>query len=652
MRLGNDKGHYRELGGRLNTVTVLLVLGLMALGIRLWELQILRAAEFGGKSDRNRLRIQRLEPPRGVIYGRMGGAAGVVLADNRIARDLMFVPADSVGDPLEVCRKLEDLVGIDAQDLLNEIQRAQDEKQPHRQIVVRKDVPRAVAARVEEYGYALPGVFTLVRPIRRYVYGKTAGQVLGYLGEINVEELRSGATSYALGDLVGRSGLERVYESTLRGKEGRMLVTRYAVGEPQLRTDPYGRPYVENLVDSYGHSLRVEEDILEAAPGGDLHIALDMRLQKKAEELLEGKEGSIVVLDAETGAVLALASVPGFDPTVFVTRSGNRIRQEILTARPYRMLHRAFQENYAPGSIFKILLAAAALEEGLIDENTSHYCTGRFLLAPGERPWHCWNRAGHGEVGVVDALAFSCDVYFYNVGLKLGVDRIKAWSGRFGLGERTGIDLPGEVAGLVPSRSWKEDMLRPSHPREPWEYRWYPGDTINLSIGQGAITTTPLQSAVLMAAMLNGGRRVKPHLRRESATAASQPLLSERTLRVLRKGMRKCVEKGPPAPTGTGREAFIKGIALIGKTGSAQNVSLDLHKPFENEEDIPKELRDHAWFVGGVLDRTPSIAVCVIVEHGHHGSTAAAPLAGELIEYFYQDPISAPEESRVAKAIG
>ncbi|MCH8328582.1 MAG: hypothetical protein IID15_08695, partial [Candidatus Marinimicrobia bacterium] len=247
--------------------------------------------------------------------------------------------------------------------------------------------------RIDEYAYALPGVFTVIRPVRRYVYGQTAGQVLGYLGEIDAQELQRRGEDYRMGDLIGRAGLERLYEDLLHGTEGRMLVTRYATGVPQIRTDPYGRPRVESLVDSYGHDLRVEKAILEPVTGKKLYITLDIRLQARAEKLLEGEQGAIAVLNADTGAVLALASSPGYDPSIFVTRSVSRERQHALHGKPNRMIHRAYQEVYALGSVFKVLLATAALEEGVIDISSTHVCGGVFRITPTDRPWHCWKRS-------------------------------------------------------------------------------------------------------------------------------------------------------------------------------------------------------------------------------------------------------------------
>ncbi len=635
--------------GRVRFLGLAIAVAFCVLAGRLWTLQVLRGAEFRGKSESNRLRIERLESPRGAIHARQGPDRDVVLADNRAARDLVVVPADITIEDELLCRRLADLVGIDPVKLQEQIARARKIREPFKQILIRGDIPATVSARVDEYAYALPGVFTAVRPLRRYVYGKTAGQLMGYLGEINPKELESRKDRYNMGDLIGRAGVERRFEDRLHGEDGRMLVTKFAAGTPQIRTDPYGNPYINNLVDSLGHTLSVEEEVRQARPGEDVYLTLDIDLQATAERLLEGEHGAIVVLNAENGEVLAMASAPGYDPAVFVSDTGGRERGEILTSKPNRMMSRAFQEVYAPGSVFKVMLAAAALEEGVINTSTKFYCPGHFKIAPTGRAWHCWRRQGHGEVNVVDALAFSCDVFFYKVGLELGVDRINEWAKKLGLGQKTGIDLPGEVAGLVPSREWKEALLKPKFPDAEWEYRWYPGDTVNLSIGQGETSVTPLQNAVMMASIVNGGYRIVPHIDRNATPFRSEKLLSDHTLQIVQQGLRKCVEKGPPAPSGTGHEAYIKGIDTLGKTGSAQMVSLAQHEQYKTEEDIPKELRDHAWFVAGVLDHDPKLAICILVEHGHHGSSEAAPRAKDIISSFYESWGQTPP-ARVAAA--
>lgn len=633
-----DEITYSGFSARLKFVGVVIVLCMIILIMRLWTLQIVRWDEYRTLSHGNRVRPQRLESPRGMIYGRNGLEERVILADNRAARDLMFVLAECNIDgitPELVCHRLEQLLHIDEEALLEKIKSADKANQPHRQILIKRDIPTGVSARIEEYSYALPGVFTVVRPVRRYVYGKTGGQILGYLGEINKRELEAKKDRYNIGDLIGRSGVERIFEATLHGTDGEMMVTQYALGVPQLRTDPYGNVHVENIVDSYGHNLMLEAEIQEPISGQDVQITLDIGLQAKAEDMLKGEEGAIVVLNAETGEVLALASSPGYDPSVFVSPQGGRERQEILTGKPNRMINRAFQEVYPPGSTYKVLLAAAALEEDVIDKNTTFSCYGKFRLPNFSRPWHCWKRAGHGKVNVVDALAFSCDVFFYNVGHRLKIEGIKDWSTRFGLGVKTGIDLPGEQPGLIPSPEWKRSVYKNLVPDDPSEWRWYPGETINVSIGQGSCDATPLQISLLMASVINGGYRLEPSLS-ASRLGERTRVMEDDTVAIIREGLLKCIEKGPPAPSGTGYRAKIEGMTVLGKTGSAQIMSLEKHENYATEEDIPKEFRDHAWFMVGVLDREPKIAVCILIENGHHGSSVASPLGKEIIEYFYE----------------
>lgn len=615
---------------RVQSVGVALVAGMAILGLRLWDLQIVHWSDYVHEAECNRLHPERLKAPRGMIYG---PDESVVLADNRPACDLVMVPAECQTAEIEsVCGRLQELLGVDANLLIESIQKTA--RQPYRQITVKQDVTKTELTRVEEFSYALPGVFTVVRPQRRYLYGKTGGQLLGYLGRINQTELDA-LDAYEGDDLIGRSGLEQTYEEQMRGVDGQLVVNVYVEDRrPQLRTDEFGRPYIG--VDSYGHQLAEETEFRkDPQPGRPLFTTLDIDLQRHCEQLLEGEIGAIAVLNAETGAVLTLASTPGYDPSVFVTYGRDRERSEALSARPNPMRNRCFQEMYAPGSVFKVMLATAALEEGVIDEKTTFFCPGHFQINGAGRAWHCWRRSGHGSVSVVDALAFSCDVFFYNVGLRLGIDKISEWSKRMGLNAKTGIDLPQEVEGLIPSQAWKEELLRPLHPQEPWAWKWYPGDTVNVAIGQGEAATTPLQNAVMMAVIVNGGYRVRPYLNRDIGPALSERVVSEKTIEIVRAGMRKCVEKGPPAPSGTGHAAHIPDMTVIGKTGSAQIVGLEQHEDYESEKDIPYALRDHAWFVSGVLDRDPRIAICVLVEHGHHGSSAAAPLAKRVIEYFY-----------------
>jgi penicillin-binding protein 2 len=637
-----EKKRYEGIERRVLHMGLAILLAFSCLGFRLWYLQMVNWRDAQGRDTADlvakyRLRRETLKASRGMIYGR---DPSIVLADNQASCDLMLVPAECT-DPEAVCDRLASLVAITPNELLAKISLAKKQRKSFAQILVKRDISKTDIARVEENSYVLPGVFAMFRPQRRYWYGKTAGQILGYLSEIGPDELERKADEYDMGDLVGRDGLEAKYEDDLRGRSGQILVVRYASGDPQLKTDEFGKPYISK--DSYGRSLKEAQDTgRKPEAGGAIHTTLDIGLQAKAEKLLEGKVGAICVLNAETGEVLAMASNPGYDPSAFINRSRARERMDILQdTTQHPMLNRCFQAAYPPGSVFKVLLASAALQEGAITESSTFNCGGRYTLPTGGRSWGCWQHSGHGGVSVVGALTISCDVFFYNVGLKLGVDKINKYAELMGLGRRSGIDLPKEDKGLVPSPEWKKEIVAKTN-SNPYEQKWYPGDTLNLAIGQGSMSATPLQCSVLMACIINGGRRVRPYINQEIGPDVSEPFLSEKTLEIVRRGMRACVEQ-EGYPSGTGRMARVPGLVVLGKTGSAQMVGNEqLKKKYPKEEDKPYEIRDHAWFVCGVLDQPVKIAVTVLVEHGMHGSTGAAPLAKEVLTYFYGDHKSDP----------
>lgn len=618
---------FEGIEARIQWLGVVFFLSMVALCFQFWRLQILSLGEFTQLAESNRLWQKRLAADRGLIIC----GNGQVMADNRASADVILVPGECPPEKLEdVCGRLEKFLSINGQELREKIHAQR--RTPFTQILVKRDISKADRVRIEERQHILPGVSIIVHPQRRYHFGETAGQLLGYLGEINREELeRWSARGYFLGDLIGKDGLERFYEDELRGRDGYMLVTKYASGQPQLRTDRSGRPVIARR-DTIGHLLNLEAPPVLPVPGNSIYLTLDLELQQKCESILATMPGSIVVLDADTGAVLAMASMPGYDPSVFVTRGSTAERLELLSGtKPNRMTHRAYREIYPPGSVFKIMLAAAALEEHIIDASTRFYCPGYYLLDGKGRRWNCWRRSGHGSMNVIEALAYSCDVFFYNVGRRLDVDRIVFYGHLMGLGVQTGIDLPGEATGLIPSREWKAAL---NADKPAWERQWYPGETINLSIGQGSCTSTPLQNTVMMACIVNGGYRVRPFLNQNRPILRSEKLFSDQTIATVIDGLRMCVEKRS-FPSGTGHLAYIPGLDVIGKTGTAQVVSMTQLAQYKREEDIPYEKRHHAWFTAGVLNRTPRIALTVLIEHGHSGGGTAAPVTKEIIEYFY-----------------
>ncbi len=627
---------------RLFLIMGVIAAGFVVLICKLWYIQIVEGAYHADRSVTQKLHEERLKSPRGVIFTR---DENVLLADTRPARDVIVIPAECES-PDRTAAHLASLLNVDGDALADLLQahldsefRDDEKLLPYGQVFVKRDINRWELGRLSEEIYALPGVHIMVRPERLYLHGTTAGQLLGYLGEINEQELKRLKPEYQIGDVIGKTGLELMYEPTLRGADGSVIVSRYASlhSRPQLSTDDIGVPSV--AIDTRGRRLQ-ETFRQDPVPGKPLRVTLDLELQEEAERLLatadmpEPVVGSLVALNADTGEILAMASSPGFDPNVFVTRGRSDERLELLNDKTRPMENRAYRYTYPPGSVYKIVIAIAALEEGIITADTRHSCNGYYM----GRDLRCWRYkyGGHGSIGVVDALAQSCDVFFYEIGLQLGVDRIHAWSEKLGMGVPTGVDLIGERAGLVPSKDWKREKVGPNG--QPWEYKIYPAEIAMISIGQSFVEATPLQNAHLLALAMNGGHRVTPYINMDRPPRKSERLFSERTGAIIQEGLRQCVER-TKVPSGTGTIAHIDGLDVIGKTGSAQIVNRSVQEKYGAEENIPYKYRDHAWFVAGVLDRDPPLAVCAMVEHGHHGNTAAGPLARDLLRFYYDRPV-------------
>jgi penicillin-binding protein 2 len=645
--------------------------GFVILISRLWYLQIVEGQEYADTSVTQKMHEERLEGPRGRIFAR---DPNVILADTRPARDVIIIPAECDA-PQEVVGRLATILNVDGDGLLDEINahleskfinkgerlngrmfRQSEKLMPYGQVYVKRDISRWELGRLYESIYALPGLHVMVRPQRYYLHGKTAGQLLGYLGEVNDRELAALAPDYKAGDVIGKAGLELLHEAKLHGSDGSVIVSRHAsrFSRPQLSTDDIGTPSV--AIDTRGRRLK-EMFREDSIPGKPLHVTLDLELQQEAERLLASRldahptVGSLVALNADTGEILAMASAPGYDPNAFVSNGRSDERIALLNDEMRPMEHRAYRNQYPPGSVFKIAMAITALEQGIISADTHILCQGSNYKNYGVRCWR-WELGGHQSINVVDALSQSCDIFFYEVGLRMteytvgertkwDVDRIHEWGKNFGLGVPTGVDLLGELSGLVPSMAWKRDSVGPG--AERWEYDIYPAEIAMISIGQSYVEATPLQNAQLMAMVLNGGRRVIPYVNQDAAPdELSEPICSEATIALVQEGLRRCIED-EKTPSGTGTIARIEGLDVLGKTGSAQIVSRSVQEKYGEEENIPYRFRDHAWFVAGVFDREPKLAVCAMVEHGHHGNTAAGPLARELLRFFYERP-SAPDD--------
>jgi penicillin-binding protein 2 len=462
-------------------------------------------------------------------------------------------------------------------------------------------------AKVEVNRVYLPGVSIQIEPKRNYPYGKMMAHMLGYVSEISDEEIKTKEfKSYSPGDFIGRYGLERAYESYLRGIDGEKRVE----------------------VDAMGREVRTL-DIKDSIPGNSLYLNVDLEIQTTVEKAYEGKKGGCIAVEPKTGAVTALVSRPAFDPNKFAGGISKEDWKAIITDKSHPLQNRVTQGRYPPGSTFKILTALKALNSGIINERTSFSCRGGFPF--GNRVFKCWKKGGHGAVSVHRGIVESCDVFFYNVGLKLGIDRIHEIAEEIGLGRATGIDLPSEKNGLVPSSEWK---------KKTYGQPWYEGETLSVSIGQGAVWLTPVQLLQLSVFVANEGVTFKPQIVNRIVSPEGKIIktfepvmktnvkIKKDVIKIIKDGMRGVVNE----PSGTAYGSRIQTINMSGKTGTAQSVG-----------EKGKNLGDHAWFIAYAPAEEPAVAISVLAEYGGHGSSAAAPIAKLIAENLLAPKIETKE---------
>ena len=587
---------------RIAGVIICVLAAFVVLFIRLIYLQIMRGDEFRRLSLNNSIRLQSIDPPRGRLYDRNND----LLVDNRPSFDVRITLKDA--EPIAATlAKLSRHINVPADTLMTEIKQTEG-RSAYKPLLLRQDIGRDALAAIEVNKFDLPGISVNVNLRRHYIYERNAAHLIGYLSEINPEELKSGAyPDSRSGDLIGKFGAEKVYENYLRGKRGGRQVE----------------------VNADGLVVRVLKTV-DAEPGHNVYLTIDKVLQRRSEELLEGVVGAAVAIEPGSGRILALASSPTFDQNSFVGGITHK-KWSSLISNPFRpMSNRAIQGEYAPGSTYKIITALAGLEEGVIDTETTFFCPGHYRF--GNRVYRCWKKGGHGSVAIIKAVEESCDVFFYQVGQRLGVDRLAWYAKASGLGSPTGIFLDQEARGLIPTAAWKE--RRTGVP-------WQEGETLSIAIGQGFNLATPLQMAVLAAAVANGGKRYQPMILNSIRRAdgqilqKSEPKLigkipaSRSTLDLVKFGLWRVVN----GENGTARGSRLDDIDISGKTGTSQVISRKEDDSLP-EEDMPIHLRAHAWFVAYAPSEKPSIAIAVVVEHGEHGSGAAAPIAKEMIKTY------------------
>ncbi len=604
--MGNGNGielknreHLGVLAKRLGILHFLGQVTLVGIAFSYFFAQIVEGPFFRELAENNRLRRLAIEAPRGVIYDRNGK----LLVENIPSYQLLC--DRSLSRNLDASLNFSaDILAIPRAELASLLERYR--KTPKFQpVLLGEALSLDQVARFGVHHLEHPEFEVVVEHQRLYRHAHQTAHILGYLSEVSTEDLKNRST-YRPGDLVGRKGIEQLYDTYLRGRHGDRIV----------------------VVDSRGRQTEEHQQI-PARSGNNLRLTIDLDLQQEAADLLADKTGVIVALDPRNGEILALASNPSYNPNLFAQRLRPEEWQELITNPQKPLQNRALQNTFPPGSVFKIIVALAALENGW-SPNATAFCPG-YSTINGTR-FRCWKQGGHGTVNLKTALMQSCNVYFHQLGQKLGIDKIATYARRFGLGRLSGIDLADEKPGLVPDTRWSLERRGT---------QWFGGETISVATGQGPILVTPLQLATMMSALARG-RPVRPHLVRTVESPAGmllehpeyrdEPLpplgIAPEHLQIVRQALWGVVNE----PQGTAHSAAIPGKDIVGKTGTAQVVT---QKTWTKNEQLAPEHRDHAWFASFAPLQDPQLVVVVFVEHGGGGSKAAAPLAKAIYEKFF-----------------
>lgn len=580
---------------RIRVTAFLISAAILVLLLRLWALQVLEGERLLLLSLNNRLRLRPVEAPRGLILDRHGE----LMVENLASFDLYAIPED-IPDIENTTRRLAEILQSSPDELRQRISYRQGSQ--FEPVLLRKGVDERTVAAIEEQRIDLPGINLRVRPVRAYPKGGSAASLLGYVTEVSQAQLKSKEfRDFRSGETMGQAGIERRYDAFIRGVDG---------GE-QVEVDALGK--VSRLMQR-----------VEPRSGFNLYLTLDNRLQRIAEESLQGKSGALIAIHPSTGEILAMVSQPSYDPNQF----SQRITPEqwrLLASNPHHpMQNKGLQGQYAPGSIFKLVTALAALEKGAIRPETTFSCDDSFSL--GSHIFHDWKKGGHGVLNLRQAIANSCNIYFYNTALKTGIEEITRVARELGLGVPSGLGVGDEAKGVLPPKQ--------IHTKGPGG--WYPGNTVMAGIGQGMVTMTPMQAVMMVSAIANGGTLYRPWVVRRVETMDREVIeeygpelirkanINPDNLAIVREGMQAVVSEG------TGGRAKIPGLRVAGKTGTAQVV--------KNGGSQKGDQRDHAWFVAFAPTDNPQIAIVVIVEHGGFGGQVAAPIAKSLLEAWFKLP--------------
>lgn len=604
---------------RLLGAAAVIILFFSIIILRFWSLQIQHGEDYKQYAYSNRVRIQEVTAPRGHLLDRKGRE----IVTNRPSFNVVMMREDS-HDIDNVLKRLAPILKVEISELWNRIRDASGTPK-YLPIILKEDIDWETLAYLENHNQNFSGIRIEVQPVRIYNYGDMAANTIGYLGIISKKELdEADPEAYSGTDLIGKMGLERLREADLRGGKGHR--------------------YTE--VDAKGFERR-ELKRVDPLPGREVHLTLDVDLQKVAEDMMKADDmaGAVVAMEVKTGRLLTLVSMPSIHLDDFIGGISFENWNALRDNPKHPLLNKVVQGSYPPGSTYKMITAIAGLSTGVITKDTVMYCPGHYSF--GNRVYRCWKHSGHGTVDLRRAIAESCDVYFYQVGQMVGVDALAEYAGKFGLGQKTGVELEHEKSGLIPTKKWKQ---------ERHNVKWQDGETLSVAIGQGYDLATPLQINVMTAAIANHGRRMRPQLIEKVVDPDGQVIESlvpvvESDLKVNSAQMQSIIDgmmDVVQGKRGTARGVAIKGITIAGKTGTAQVVKVAQYKGLA-EEDIPYKFRDHAWFTCFAPAEDPEIAVTVLIEHGLHGGSEAGPIVKAMLEKYFEERLALLKEAEPEK---
>lgn len=606
---------------RLLGVSVVVLFAFVVIILRLWNLQIEEGSEYEKRSFGNRVRIRDVPAPRGHILDRNGRE----IVTNRPSFDVMLLQEDS-SDIGEVLEKIAPVLKVDISELWAKVREASGNPR-YLPVRLKEDIDWQTLAYLENHNREFSGIRIEVQPVRVYHYEDLAANTIGYLGAISKKELdEADKTIYSGGDIIGKKGIERLREKDLRGQKGQSFSEVDARGfeQKQLKT-------------------------VEPLSGKEIRLTLDVDLQQIAESYMAAgeKSGAVVAMEVNTGRLLAAVSAPSIRIKEFVGGISQEQWKALLDNPKHPLINKVVQATYPPGSTYKMVTALAGLAKGVVDENTGMYCPGSYTF--GNRTYRCWRHSGHGSVNLNRAIGESCDVYFYTVGQRVGVDALAEFAQKLGLGVKTGVEMEYEKEGLAPTKKWKQKARKA---------KWQDGETLSVAIGQGFNLASPLQICVMTAALANGGKVYKPKLVEQvvdldgtivetlKPELVSQITGYDKYFKLIRKGMEEVVQ----GKSGTARNVAIPNLRIAGKTGTAQVVRLAQYKGLK-EQNIPYEFRDHAWFTCYAPADNPEIAVTVLVEHGLHGGSGAGPIARAVLNQYFNGKTGGNEQGGVVPVV-